>query len=33
MKLQINGKKEKLDEGVEIIGYDVVALYPKLKLE
>ena len=23
----------KLDEGVEILGYDVVALYPSLKLE
>jgi hypothetical protein len=24
---------KKLDEGVEILGYDVVALYPSLKLE
>ncbi len=23
----------KLDEGVEILGYDVVALYPSLKLK
>jgi hypothetical protein len=23
----------KLDEGVEVLGYDVVALYPSLKLE
>ncbi len=24
---------KKLDEGVEVLGYDVVALYPSLKLE
>ena len=26
-------RRKKLNEGVEIIGYDVVALYPSLKLE